>query len=66
VGRHNLHSAPNIVRMIGGKCSTHSGDEKCIQTSFVGKPGRSKRRWKGIKMGVKEIAFESVDWVRLA
>ena len=50
-----LYSSSNIIWVMksnemGGKCSTHRGDERCIQ-GFVGKPekkrplGRYKLRW---------------------
>jgi hypothetical protein len=55
-----------------GACSTHEGDEEGIKM-LVGKPegkrplGIPKRRWEdNIKMNLKEIVLERVDWIHLA
>jgi hypothetical protein len=47
---HKLYSSPNTVRIItsrrmGGKCSTHWGDEKFTQTLII-KTGRKEPAWK--------------------
>jgi hypothetical protein len=41
-----------------GACSTHESDEKCIQ---------DRRRWEdNIRIDLKEIVWECVDWMHLA
>jgi hypothetical protein len=57
---------------IGGTCSTCERDEKLIQ--YVGwKPegkrslGRPRHRWEdNIRMDLREILGEGVDWIHLA
>jgi hypothetical protein len=58
--------------MIGEACSAHGGDDKCVQI-LVGKPERKRRhrrprhRWEDdIKMDIREIVLEGVDWTHLA
>jgi hypothetical protein len=53
-------------------CSTHGGGEECIQ-GFDGKArrkvtrGRSRSRWEdNIKMGLREIGWGGMDWIRQA
>jgi hypothetical protein len=48
------------------------GGEKCTKVFFVGKPegkralGIYKRRWEdNIKMNLREIGMEGVDWIHL-
>jgi hypothetical protein len=61
-GLHNLHSSPNIIRMIEVKknvicraCSMDRREEECIYTVLVEKPeekrplGRHRRRWEDNK-----------------
>jgi hypothetical protein len=56
-----------------GACSTHRREEKCIQVS-VGKPERKKplgglrHRWEedNIRIDIREIRTEGVDWIHLA
>jgi hypothetical protein len=57
---------------MGGTCSMHGTDEKCIKC-LCWKPegkkqlGRPRRRWKdNIRMGLREIGSEGVDWIHLA
>jgi hypothetical protein len=57
---------------MGGICSTHGDDEKCIQ-HLVRKPERkrpperSRHRWEdNIWMDLREVGWESVDWIHLA
>jgi hypothetical protein len=57
---------------MGGVWSTHGSDEKYIQ-DLVRKPeskrpfGRPGRRWEdNIKMKLREIEWEIVDWTHLA
>jgi hypothetical protein len=53
-------------------CSTDGRDEKCINI-LVEKPegkrplGRPRRRWEhNIRMDLREIRWEGVDWMHLA
>jgi hypothetical protein len=57
---------------MGGACSTHGRDEKCIKTS-VRKPegkrphGRPQSRQEdNIKMDLREIRGDDVGWIHLA
>ena len=57
---------------VGGSCSTHGGEERCIRV-FGGKPegkrslGRPRLRWEGnIKMDLQEVGCEYMDWIGLA
>jgi hypothetical protein len=52
------------------ECSTKGGEKKCI---LVGKPeekrrlGRLRRRWvDNIKMHLREIRWDGMDWIDLA
>jgi hypothetical protein len=51
---------------IGRTCSKHDGN---VCEVLVGKPiskrplGRSRHRWKGIRMDLGEIGWEYVDWI---
>jgi hypothetical protein len=59
--------------ILGWACSTHGRHEKSIQI-LIGKPEgkrplgrRSRRRWEdNIRMDLKEIVWEGVDWIYLA
>jgi len=49
------------------------GDRRVVYRGLVGRPegkrplGRPKRRWKdNIKMGVREVGCEGMDWIELA
>jgi hypothetical protein len=49
------------------------GEERKVYKVLVGKPegrrplGRPRRRWEdGVRMGLREIGLEDVDWIRLA
>jgi hypothetical protein len=51
----------------------HRGDERKFYKVSVGKPeekrslGRPRRRWKdGIRMDLRKIGWEDVEWVQLA
>jgi len=57
---------------VGGTCGTNGGGERCLQV-LVGRPegkrlpGRPRRRWEeNIKMGVREIGIDGVNWIQLA
>jgi hypothetical protein len=72
-----LYSSPDIIRQVkanevGGACGTHGRGRKVYKV-LVGKPegkrplGRPRRRWEdGIRMGLREIGLEGVDWIRLS
>jgi hypothetical protein len=74
---HNLYASINIIRVInsdemGSECSMCGRDENCIQ-SLVRKPeGRSPlrtarcRQEDNIRMDLREIGWEGVDWILLA
>jgi hypothetical protein len=64
---HNLYSSPSIVRMIKSRIIRWAGHV------LVGKPdgkrplGRPRRRWvDNIKMDLKEIGWDCMDWIDLA
>ena len=55
---------------MGGACSKYGGEKRHIR---VGKPegkrplGRPRCRWKdNIKMDLKEVVWEGMDWIKLA
>jgi hypothetical protein len=57
---------------MGGECSTHGRNEKLIKI-LVEKPegkrtlGRPRRRWEGnIRMDLREMGWEGVDWIHVA
>jgi hypothetical protein len=54
---------------MGRTCSTHGGEEECIQ-SFGGETIREetiRRRWEdNIKMDFIEIRWDGTDWIHLA
>jgi hypothetical protein len=75
----NLHSSPDIVRqimswrMIWAGLVACLGEERNVYKDLVGKPegkrplGRPRHRWEdGIRMNLKEIGWENVDWIQLA
>jgi hypothetical protein len=53
-----------------GSCSTDGRDEK--YKMLVGKPegmralGRPRHRWEGIRMDLRDIGWEDVNWIHLA
>jgi hypothetical protein len=57
---------------MGGACSTNGG-KKNVYGILVGKPegkrplGRPRRRWvDNIKMDLREIGWDGVDWIYMA
>jgi hypothetical protein len=56
---------------MGGACSKHGRDEKCIYI-LVGKPkgksprGRPRHRLENIRIDLREIGWEGVSWMHLA
>jgi hypothetical protein len=76
---HILYSSPDIIRQIKSRRMrwaghvAHMGDEMNVYRVLMGnlegkRPlGRQRRRWKdGIRMDIREIGWESVDWIQLA
>lgn len=58
-----------IEYKMGGACSTHGTDEKCIQNlngKTASKKSFRRRLEDNIKMKLEEIRFECVQWVRVA
>jgi hypothetical protein len=75
----NLYSSPNIIRMMKSRTMrwaghvTRMGETRIAYRILVGKPegkrplGRSRRRWVGnIKIDLREIGWDGVDWIDLA
>jgi hypothetical protein len=57
---------------MGGICGTNGGEENAYRI-LVGQPegkkplGRPRRRWvDNIKMELREIGWDSMDWINLA
>jgi hypothetical protein len=76
---HNLHSSPNIIRLIKSRRIRWVGHVACmgegrnVYRVLVGKPegkstlARPRHGWEdGIKMDLKEIGWEGVEWIHLA
>jgi hypothetical protein len=58
---------------MGGTCGTHERGERNVYTVLMGKPEGKRplrtprRRWEdGIRMGLGETGWGSVDWIQLA
>jgi hypothetical protein len=76
---HNLYSSPNRIRTIKSRRMrwaghvARMGEKRNAYSVLVGKPeerrplGRPRRRWvDNIKMYLREIGWDGVDWVDLA
>jgi hypothetical protein len=76
---HNLHSSPNIVRVIKSRRLRWTGHVACmgegrgVYRVLVGRPegkrplGRPRRRWEdNIKMNLGEIGIDGANWIQLA
>jgi hypothetical protein len=76
---HNLYSSPNIIRMIKPRRMrwaghvARMGEKRNAYRILVGKPegrrplGRPRRRWvDNIKIDLREIGWNGVDWIDLA
>jgi hypothetical protein len=78
-GLHNLYSSPSAIRMIesrrmrwGGHVA-RMGEKTNANGLLVGKPegkrplGRPRHRWMdNIKMNLREIGWDGMDWIDLA
>jgi hypothetical protein len=75
----NLYSSPNIVRVIKSRRMrwaghvARMGKGRGVYRVLVGKPegnrplGRPRRKWEdNIKMDLREIGIDGVNWIRLA
>jgi hypothetical protein len=76
---HILYSSPNIIRQIKSRIMrwaghvARMGKQKKVYSVLVGKPERKRplgiprRRWEdGIRMDLREIGWENVEWIQLA
>jgi hypothetical protein len=76
---HNVYSSPSIIRMIKSRrmrWAGHVARAKETRNSYrilVGNPegqrplGRPRRRWvDNIKMDLREIGWDGMDWIDLA
>jgi hypothetical protein len=76
---HNLYSSPSIIRVTNSRNTrwtghvARMGEKRNACIILVGKPegrkplGRPRHRWEGnIKMNLREIAWDGVDWIDLA
>jgi hypothetical protein len=74
-----LYSSLNIIRVIKSRRLRWAGHVACMgerrgaYRALVGKPEgerpleRPRRRWEGkIKMGLREVGWEGIDWIHLA
>jgi hypothetical protein len=76
---HNLYSSPSIIGMIKSRRMRWAGhvagmgEKRNAYRILVGKPerkrplGRPRRRWvDNIKMNLREIGWDGMDWIDLA
>jgi hypothetical protein len=76
---HNFYFSPSVIKMIksrGMRWTGHvaqMGDKRNAYEILVGKPegkrpwGRRRRRWvDDIKMDLREIGWDGMDWVDVA
>jgi hypothetical protein len=76
---HSLYSSPNIVRVIKSRKMrlvehvARTGEGRGVYRVLVGRPeskrplGRANRRWEdNIKLDLREIDIDGVNWIRLA
>jgi hypothetical protein len=76
---HNLYSSPSIIRVIKSRRMRWAGHVARMRSNrtayriLVGKPegkrplGRPRRRWvDNIKMDLREIGWDGVDWIDMA
>jgi hypothetical protein len=75
---HNLHSSPNIVRVIKSRRVRWAGhvarmeEGRGVYRVLVGRTegkrplGRRRRRWEGnIKLDLREIGIDGANWIQL-
>jgi hypothetical protein len=75
----NLYSSPSIIRVIKSRWMrwaghvARMGEKRNAYNIFLGKPegkrplGRPRRRWvDNIKMDLREIGWDDVDWIHMA
>jgi len=78
-GLNDLHSSPNIVRMIKSRRMRWAGhvarlgERRGVYMVLVGKPegtkplGRPRRRWKdNIKKDLRDVGCGGMDWIEMA
>jgi hypothetical protein len=76
---HNLYSSTDIIRQVKSRRMRWAGhvermgEERKVYKVLVGKPdgrrplGRPSGRWEdGVRMDLRDIGLEGVDWIRLA
>jgi hypothetical protein len=64
---HNLHSSPNIIRMINSRRMRWGGNILVRKPEGKRPLGRRRRRWVGnIKIDLREIGWDGMDWIDLA
>jgi hypothetical protein len=75
---NNFYSSPGIIKMIKSRMRwvghvARMGEKRNAYRILVGMPegkrplGRSRRRWVGnIKMDLREIGWDGMDWIDLA
>jgi hypothetical protein len=76
---HNLYSSPSIIRMFKSRRMrwaehvARTGEKRNAYRIVVGNPegkrplGRPRRRWvNNVKMGLREIGWDGMDWIDLA
>jgi hypothetical protein len=76
---HNLYSSPDIIRQLKSRRMrwaghvARMGEDRKVYKVLVGKPEgkralrRPRHRWEvGIRMDLREIGWEGMDWIRLA
>jgi hypothetical protein len=73
-GLHNLHISSDIIRMMtsrnwNGQGIWHAWDKNAykVKPEGISPLGRLKHRWKdNIKVNLKEMECEGMDWIHLA
>jgi hypothetical protein len=76
---HNLHSSPNIVKVIKSRRMRWAGHVACmgegrgVNRVLVGRPegkrplGRPRRRWEdNIKLDLRDMGIDGANWIQLA